>query len=226
MYFKPCLSGETILSNRSVVVVNAQLGLGMEIVKFFAKECDWVVGVVGSDTEFTSFKSQFADNDIVRIFKASPATISTVVAALKSAQITPDLLLVYSGRNSNMRPFAQISESEMLEAFRSIVLEPQVVMGAFLPLMRSVSGAVIACVSSDLAYKGSAGKAATAAARHAMDGLMKSAAEDCANDSVAICTVRFQPRQLNETIEDQVRKFCLALLGLRKGNSGLNVECA
>ena len=234
-------------SGRTVVVIGCSRGIGLGILVHLANSpsCKTLVGVARNPDDIVRLRSQFADNPKVHIFRAdmtSAEQLSQLVKEIVLEGIAPDLLICNAGILTEPRSIDMIPVQDMMKSLEVNVVGPFNTMQAFLPIMRDVRGAVIANVSSEWGKFGSAGQATYCASKHGLEGLVKCAAADVANDKVSIVTVgpgmvvtdmlatafggKENAERLGVPVDKFAGPFCEKVMAITKADSGKHVICS
>lgn len=232
---------------RTVVVVGCSRGIGLGILSHLSDSstCKFLIGVARKQEDVETLTNRFTTNHKVKILKGDvtdQASMTYIAEEVRKGGHSPDLLICNAGILTDPKPFDQIAVDDLERTLRVNVMGPFLTMQAFLPLMRRVEGAVIVNVSSGWGLFGSAGEATYCASKHALEGLVKCAAEDVAGDPVAIVTVRpgvvYTDLLVTATgSEENAQKrgipvdrfagpFCEKIMAITKEQSGTHVDCA
>ena len=232
--------------SRNVVILGCSRGIGLGVLEYLASDqiCANLVGVVRKDADVSNLRSRFQSNSKVRIICGDVTDLAAMKHVAKQVEelgIVPDLLLINAGVLTEPKPFDEISRADMQHSFEVNVLGPQFAMAAFLPLMRKVDGAVMVNVSSGWGLWGEAGQASYCATKHALEGLVKCAALDVADDPLAIVTVRpgvvntgmlavalgskEAAEQRGVSVSTFAGQFCRKIFAITKANSGTHIDC-
>lgn len=232
--------------NRSIVVLGCSRGIGLGVVEHLASSsrCSSLVGVVRKQSDLNSLKDRFKDNSKITFLRGDVSSLESmkqVAIEVKRLGLVPDLLLCNAGVLTTPRPFHDITAQDIQLSFEVNVLGPHNAMTAFLPLMQKVEGAVMVNVSSGWGLWGEAGQASYCATKHALEGLVKCAALDCADDPISIVTVR--PGVVNTEMlavavggSDIAKEkgvpvalfagqFCDKIMAITKAQSGQHIDC-
>ena len=234
-------------SDRTVVVIGCSRGIGLGIMDYLSSSpsCKHLIGVARKSHDVETLKQKFAHASKVHIILGdvtSSNAMDRVAAEVHRLGLVTDLLVYNAGILTEPRPFDQISEEAFRESMDVNVIGAFRAMKAFLPLMRSVKGAVMVNVSSGWGLFGSAGQATYCASKHGLEGLVKCIAEDVVNDPLSVVTVRpgivytdllvtaIGSREAAESRGVPVSKFagpfCEKLMSLTKADSGTHVDCS
>jgi NAD(P)-dependent dehydrogenase (short-subunit alcohol dehydrogenase family) len=233
-------------NGRNVVILGCSRGIGLGVLDHLAssEKCTSVVGVVRKEMDLKKLKTKYSNVGKVHILQGDVSDLDSmkeVVEEVRLIGIVPDLLLCNAGVLTEPKPFDHISRADMQDSFEVNVLGPHFAMTAFMPLMRNVKGAVMVNVSSGWGLWGEAGQASYCATKHALEGLVKCAALDVANDPLAIVSVR--PGVVNTdmlgvalgskeaaqergvSVSTFAVQFCDKIMALTKAQSGTHVDC-
>jgi len=231
---------------RNVVVLGCSRGIGLGVVEHLAASdrAASVIGVVRKESDLNSLKAKFNSHAKVHFLLGDVTSMSSMLSVSSEVMklgIVTDLLLCNAGVLTPPKPFNEISTLDMQLSFDINVLGPHNAMTAFLPLMRKIEGAVMVNVSSGWGLWGETGQGSYCATKHALEGLVKCAALDVAEDPLCIVTVRpgvvftdmlavaVGGKELAQEKGVPVAKFagqfCDKIMAITKANSGTHIDC-
>jgi NAD(P)-dependent dehydrogenase (short-subunit alcohol dehydrogenase family) len=232
---------------RTVVITGCSRGIGFGILNHLAQShtCKFVIGIARNEKDVEELGLKFKDNPKVSIMRGDVAderAMFAVAAQVRASGHTPDLLICNAGILTEPRSFDQIPVGDLERTLQVNLIGCFNTMRAFLPQMRNIEGAVMANVSSGWGLFGSAGEATYCASKHALEGLVKCAAEDVAIDPISIVTVRpgvvctdllatacggkDKAKVRGIPVERFAEPFCDKVMAITKQHSGTHVDCS
>ncbi len=232
---------------RTVVLTGCNRGIGLGILDHLATSSlsKFLVGVARNQKDVEELQTKFKNYPKVRIMQGdvtSETDMFSVSEKVAESGHIPDLLICNAGILTEPRPFDHIPVKDLERTLQVNVIGCFNTMKAFLPQMRNVKGAVMVNVSSGWGLFGSAGEATYCASKHALEGLVKCAAQDVADEPISIVTVR--PGVVNTDLlstalggKDKAKvrgipvdrfagPFCEKIMAITKEQSGTHVDCA
>lgn len=232
---------------RTVVLVGCSRGVGLAILEHLAEspKSKAVVGMARKSEDVLLLQRKFQSNPRILILTGDVTdadAMKQVASEVERAGLSPDLLICNAGILTNPKPFDEIPLDDLVNTLSVNVVGPFNTMRAFLPLMRNIPGAVMVNVSSGWGLFGAAGEATYCASKHALEGLVKCAAQDVELDAVSIVTVRpgvvctdllatacggpAEARRRGLPLERFAQPFCDKIMAITKAQSGQHVDCA
>ena len=234
------------MTQRTVVVLGCSRGIGLGVMKVLSESssCKALVGVVRKVDDADKLKAQFFACGKVSILCGDVVefeSMQQIATWIEAAGLVPDLLICNAGVLTTPKPFDEISDEDMQVSFNVNVLGAHHAMKAFLPLMRNVPGAVMVNLSSGYGLWGDVSQASYCATKHALEGLVKCAALDTAEDAVSIVTVRpgvvytemlevalggkEAAKSRGVAVEEFAGQFCEKVFAITKAESGTHIDC-
>jgi len=161
--------------NKNILVIGGSFGIGLELVKNLTSE--GAVVYAASRTSSAEWPSavHYQQHDVLE-------------PSQDLASFLPEDLhgLVYCVGNINLKPFARVSETDLVDDFRLNVVGAALAIQASLKALKNSAGASVVLISSVAARTGMGFHASTAASKAALEGLAISLAAELAGSQIRV----------------------------------------
>lgn len=197
------------LEDKVAIITGGAGDIGVAMARAFTQEGAKVMLTDVDEEELHKAQAKLGDGDYVAIQAgdiSEPDDVAAIVAATEEAFGGFDIVCANAGIEGDIKPMHELSVEEF-EAVQKVN-----VRGVFLTLKHTIpklaanGGGSVIITSSVAGLQGSPGLSAYCASKHAIVGLMKTAAQEYGSEGVRVNTINPGPvdGRMMRSIEDQM----------------------